>query len=61
MGQMNDDMGKDDDLLVVVEVTVVDDGGVKTLRVGHDDVVDLLRDHAGRLAILWVDFKKVST
>ena len=47
--------------LVVAEVTVVDDGRVQTLSVGHNNLVDLLRDHAGGLAVLWVDYRQLSS
>lgn len=39
---------------VVAEVTVVDDSRVKLLCVRHDNLVDVLGDHACSLAILWV-------
>lgn len=47
-------------LQVVAEVTVVDDSRVKLLCVGHDNLVDVLSDHACSLAVLWVDCRHVS-
>ena len=42
-------------LLIVAEVAVVDDGRVEQLRVGFYDLVGLVADHAGGLAVLRVD------
>ena len=50
-----------DNLLVIVKVAVVDNGGVKSLSVVHHDLIDLLGDHPSRLAILWVDYIAVRT
>ena len=41
--------------VVVAEIAVVDDGGIEFLSVGHNDVVDLLRDQWSRLSSLRMD------
>ena len=45
----------EDNVLVVAEVTVVDDSRVEPLGVRLYDLKDLFRDQAGGLAVLWVD------
>jgi hypothetical protein len=41
--------------IVVVEISVVDDGGIEFFGVGHNDFVRLLRDHRRELVVLGVD------
>eukprot|EP00624_Nannochloropsis_granulata_P007019 evm.model.NODE_5931_length_8511_cov_32.465752.1 len=40
--------------IVVVEVPIVDNGRINTLLVGHDNVVHVLGDEGGGLAVLGV-------
>ena len=40
--------------VVVLEVALVVHGGIEALRVGHDDLIDIVRDERGQLVRLWV-------
>ena len=48
-------------LQIVVKVAIIYDGRVKNLSVRLHHVVGFLRNQTGRLAVLWVDFERVST
>lgn len=47
--------------VVVLEITVVDDGAIEQVLVLHDSLVSLLRDHRCRTSILGVDYTRIHT
>ena len=48
-------------LQIVVEVAIIYDGRVKNLSVRLHYVVGFLRNQTGRLAVLWVDYRQLSS
>ena len=41
--------------VLIIEVSVVDNGGIKLLGMSHYQFVGLLGDHGGHLIVLWID------
>lgn len=46
-------------LLLVMEVTIVNDSRVECLSISHDNIVSRLRDHASSTPILRVNYKDI--